>query len=116
MAEEDFAFSDLCLDDDDDRVDSRRSQCQECERPSRVCWCPYLPQPRLEVRSRVIVLQHPKEEKRGIRTALMAARGVAGDRCKVKENNCECEEINHIFIHNIYFLRRFLSIFLQSFN
>ena len=62
----------------------RRSNCVDCERPSSVCWCPFLPDPPPQVRSRVLILQHPGEAKRGVRTALMAARGIADSRCTVR--------------------------------
>ena len=83
MSEEDLLFSALHLEEDGEG-EAARSVCADCERPSRVCWCPFLASPRVEVRSRVIILQHPKEEKRGVRTALMAVRGIAGERCTVR--------------------------------
>ena len=67
----------------DDEKKPGREQCQECERPARVCWCSFLPTPPLKIRSRVVIFQHPNEVKRGIRTALMAARGIADDRCQI---------------------------------
>ena len=49
-----------------------RRVCERCGRPARVCWCPFLPQPPLEIRrSEVIILQHPNEAKRGIREAVL---------------------------------------------
>ena len=48
-----------------------RSICERCGRPARVCWCPFLPRPPLEIRrSEVVILQHPNEAKRGIREAV----------------------------------------------
>jgi DTW domain-containing protein YfiP len=53
------------------------------ERPRRVCWCAFVADPPIAVASRVLILQHPAEARRAIRTALMAVRGVAGGRCRV---------------------------------
>ena len=76
-----FDFPDLTSIEDDK---SRRDLCQGCSRPSRVCWCQFVPDPALETsRCRFAILQHPNESKRQIRTALMAVRGIAGGMCKV---------------------------------
>lgn len=61
-----------------------RKQCPDCERPARVCWCPYLPSPPLAPGStRILILQHPNEAKRHIRTARMAQLGLAKTHCQV---------------------------------
>ena len=44
-----------------------RRLCDLCRRPSRVCWCPFVPRPPIQIASRIVVLQHPNEDKRGIR-------------------------------------------------
>ena len=47
-----------------------RHVCDLCCRPARVCWCPFVPRPPLEIsRCEVIILQHPNEARRGIRVA-----------------------------------------------
>ena len=38
-------------------------------RPEGVCWCSHLDQVKVESHCKVIVLQHPHEEKRCLRTA-----------------------------------------------
>ncbi len=72
------------MDFDDEIIEKdleQRSICVKCERPSRVCWCEYLPDPPLELkRSVVLVLQHPNERKRSIRTAKMLEQGL-GQHC-----------------------------------
>lgn len=89
-------------DDDDDDIDDndddydydsdlfpveeenrKRSICPKCERPDRVCWCAHLPDPPIVCRTRVTIVQHPKERKRRIRTAPMAVHGIANFACKV---------------------------------
>jgi DTW domain-containing protein YfiP len=45
-------------------------------RPASVCWCPHLP--RLETKTRVVLLQHPREERVPIGTARMAALALEG--------------------------------------
>ncbi|GBM45084.1 DTW domain-containing protein 2 [Araneus ventricosus] len=50
---------------------AKREQCYRCRRPKTVCWCPFLPREPLDVKSSIIILQHPGEEKRCLRTAPM---------------------------------------------
>jgi DTW domain-containing protein YfiP len=44
--------------------------CQRCRRPARVCYCPWVP--RIDTRTRVIFLQHPRERRMAVGTARMA--------------------------------------------
>jgi DTW domain-containing protein YfiP len=53
-----------------------REVCWTCRRPRVVCWCGGLP--RIETRTRVVVLQHPRERDVPIGTARMAALCLAG--------------------------------------
>jgi len=47
-----------------------RAVCGRCRRPQSVCWCDKLPH--LPTRTRVVILQHPREREVGIGTARMA--------------------------------------------
>jgi DTW domain-containing protein len=47
-----------------------RPVCARCRRPISVCYCAHLPE--LATRTRVVVLQHPRERRVGIGTARMA--------------------------------------------
>jgi DTW domain-containing protein len=48
-----------------------RAICEQCMRPVRVCYCGHVQ--RLETRTRVLILQHPRERKVGINTARIAS-------------------------------------------
>ncbi|KAG7161235.1 tRNA-uridine aminocarboxypropyltransferase 2-like [Homarus americanus] len=47
----------------------KRPLCNRCSRPVGVCWCWSLGRQRVNTSCRVVVLQHPHEEKRCLRTA-----------------------------------------------
>jgi DTW domain-containing protein YfiP len=58
-----------------------RSVCPRCRRPAVVCWCAHLPA--LATRTRVVVLQHPRERRVGIGTGRMAHLSLAGSVLRV---------------------------------
>jgi DTW domain-containing protein YfiP len=53
-----------------------RAICQRCWRPESVCYCRHLP--RIETRTKVLVLQHPRERDVPINTARIAALCLEG--------------------------------------
>lgn len=58
-------------------TEQKRPNCEKCSRPTRVCWCSHVPNPPLKLkRTKIIVLQHPNEVKRAIRTAKMLEEGL----------------------------------------
>ena len=80
MTDEGDFFSELTLSDEES---NRREECEACLRPVTACWCSHVPSPRVRTRTRVVVLQHPGEEKRNIRTCRMLELGLAEDCVKV---------------------------------
>ena len=48
-----------------------RARCPRCRRPESVCYCAHLPS--LPTRTRVVILQHPRERDMAIGTARMAS-------------------------------------------
>ncbi|XP_011184796.2 tRNA-uridine aminocarboxypropyltransferase 2 [Zeugodacus cucurbitae] len=61
----------------------RRNKCDKCKRPAVVCWCHSLPNPPIDITSSIVILQHPAEEKRSLRTALMLQLGLIPGKCVV---------------------------------
>jgi DTW domain-containing protein YfiP len=55
---------------DPSRVHQERATCARCRRPTSWCWCARLPQ--LHTKTRVLILQHPRERDVAIGTARMA--------------------------------------------
>jgi DTW domain-containing protein YfiP len=49
---------------------SYRSVCERCRRPTVVCYCAFIPT--LPTRTKIVLLQHPRERRMGIGTAHMA--------------------------------------------
>ncbi|XP_067931871.1 tRNA-uridine aminocarboxypropyltransferase 2-like [Watersipora subatra] len=60
----------------------KRETCERCRRPATVCWCPFLPSP-IDIKTRVIILQHPYEGKRRLSTTPMLVNGLAQGSCTI---------------------------------
>lgn len=70
-------FGDLPLE-----VPEGRKQCNRCQRPIKVCLCEYLPHKPIQTESELLILQHPNEQKRNLRTAPILEVSLA-DKCTV---------------------------------
>ena len=76
-----------------------RKHCQDCYRPCEVCWCKHLPSPPIQCRTKVIVLQHPRETRRAIRTCRMLELGLRPGSCLVFEGtsfSCENSPVSSL--------------------
>lgn len=51
-------------------------------RPTKTCWCQFITK-KLNTRSRVIILQHPHEEKRRLTTVPILKLGLEDDKCLI---------------------------------
>lgn len=60
-----------------------RDVCETCNRPITVCYCRAIPDPPLCSKSRIILLQHPAEVRRCLRTAPMLKLGLAAGKCLI---------------------------------
>lgn len=58
-----------------------RLRCEQCLRPESHCLCAYIP--RIENRTRVVVLQHPDEAKHPLNTARLAVLGLCRAELRV---------------------------------
>lgn len=81
MLDETDAFTDLASIHADPPI--MRDVCLKCHRPSTVCYCSWLPVPPMSPKSKIILLQHPAEEKRCLRTATMLQLGLEPTKCLV---------------------------------
>lgn len=60
-----------------------RARCERCLRPQSHCLCALIP--RLESRTRVLVLQHPSEVGHALNTARLATLGLSNAQLRVGE-------------------------------
>ncbi len=65
-----------------------------------MCWCPYLPSKRIEISGKAIVLQHPDEEKRNLKTGPMLFHGLAQGQCLIYRGK-KFPNSKHTDLHNI---------------
>ncbi|CAM3585412.1 DTW domain-containing protein 2 [Pseudomonas reidholzensis] len=67
-----------------------RPRCERCTRAQEHCLCPLIP--RLESRTRVLLLQHPSETAHALNTARLAALGLVNGELRVGEVFADLEQ------------------------
>ncbi len=70
-----------------------RLRCERCTRPLEHCLCALIPS--LPSRSRVLILQHPDEQKHALNTARLAALGLQNAELQVGEVFAELTQWLH---------------------
>lgn len=83
---------------------TQRSFCSTCERPERTCWCEYVSNPKVNLsQTQIVIIQHPNERKRQIRTAKMLENGLENCeifvRRKIKDLAKEDDNLRHWLEH-----------------
>ncbi|XP_033099899.1 DTW domain-containing protein 2-like [Anneissia japonica] len=61
----------------------KRKICDNCSRPTKVCICAAFPKERLKISTNVIIIQHPSEESKVLRTVPILSCCLQEDKCKV---------------------------------
>jgi DTW domain-containing protein YfiP len=75
-------MADLNPDNDTDKIiKARRSMCKNCERPSSVCLCEFLPVEKVTLATRVFIFQHPAERNSARTTVPIIEKCI--DSCSV---------------------------------
>ena len=69
-----------------------RSVCMRCRRPTRACYCAHVP--RIETKTRVVVVQHPRERDVPIGTARMATLCLPNSELHVATSVAESPELS----------------------
>ncbi|XP_002730838.1 tRNA-uridine aminocarboxypropyltransferase 2-like [Saccoglossus kowalevskii] len=64
-------------------VSEKRPTCDRCNRPTRVCLCPFLPKERVKISTTLYIIQHPHEEVRVLRTAPILDMCLQKDRVHI---------------------------------
>jgi len=68
-----------------------RAVCERCRRPTRACYCAHVP--RIETKTRVLVVQHPRERDVPIGTARMATLCLPNSELYVTTSTAESPEL-----------------------
>ncbi|KAG5454918.1 DTW domain-containing protein 2 [Clonorchis sinensis] len=97
----DAPFEELCSVETEPSREPKRAMCKNCLRPlSSACWCPWLPQSRLPIQTNILILQHPYEERRKVRTARILELALSEQRVRLvrgrKFNEQRCPELMSI--------------------
>ena len=74
-----------------------RKLCEYCQRPLAVCICPYLVN--LQAPCRLLILQHPSEQKQALATVPLLQLSIAPLNVLVGETFEQCEEVQALLRH-----------------
>jgi len=91
---------DAFFDGDDENSEIIREKCKTCIRPVSVCLCAHIANPKITTNARVVIVQHPNEIKRPLRTVPLLQAALAD--CHV----IRCRKVYNIDRPDIYPLIR----------
>lgn len=83
-------------------ITERRPTCERCQRPLVVCYCEFITE--LPTRTRVLLLQHPRERKVGIGTARIARLALPNSELRVGVDFSQDKIVTEAVKQNAYLL------------
>lgn len=83
-------------------IPERRPTCARCDRPVVVCYCEFITE--LDTRTRVLLLQHPRERRVGIGTARIARLSLPNSEIRVGVDFSEDAVVQNALTQNAYLL------------
>ncbi|OMJ78179.1 hypothetical protein SteCoe_22071 [Stentor coeruleus] len=57
-------------------MQNKRSVCENCKRPTKVCYCPGLPKEKLSLKADLVIFQDPREDKQAFNSVRLLERSI----------------------------------------